>query len=196
MTNLYIVRHGETELNRNKVYQGWIDSKLTEEGKKQCGELRNKLKGIAFDVVITSPLRRAVDSAEIIIGSESKELILCDGFKELNFGQWDAMNYKDIEKAYPEEWKLWSEDWVNYTIPGGENFNMFYERVRISLFEILHKYRDKTVLLVAHEGTLKIITILLLKLNLEHYWNFKFHFGSYGWFEITDDFAVIRNLNC
>lgn len=196
MTNLYVARHGETELNKKKVYQGWIESKLTEEGKKQCGELRNKLKGIAFDVVITSPLRRAVDSAEIIIGNESKELLLCNGFKELNFGQWDNMNYKDIEKSYPEEWKLWSEDWINYTIPGGENFNMFYERVKISLFEILHKYKDKTVLLVSHEGTLKVITILLLKLSLEHYWNFKFHFGSYSWFEITDDFAVIRNLNC
>lgn len=192
---LYVVRHGETNLNKKKVYQGWIESHLTEEGKEQCKLLKNKLSDEKFDVVITSPLKRAVQTSEIIIGRDYDKLISCKAFKELNFGLWEAMHYKEIEKSYPNEWELWGKDWINYTIPGGESFNMFYSRVEIGLKNMLEDYKDKTVLLVSHEGVLKVITIMLLNLTMEHYWRFNFEFGSYSEFHIKDNMAMLKKLN-
>lgn len=196
MTSLYLVRHGETELNKKKVYQGWTDSELTKEGILQCRVLRSKLCEEKFDAVVTSPVKRTITSAQIITGLDTEDLVLCDDFREINFGQWEGMNYKEIERIYPKEWKQWSEDWLNCVIPGGENFNMFAERVKGSLNQILKDYKDKTILIVSHEGTLKIITMLLLQLGFEHYWNFSFDFGKYSKLEIISCFTVIRNLNC
>lgn len=195
MTSLFLVRHGETELNKKKAYQGWIDSELTKEGILQCRVLRSKLCEERFDAVITSPVKRVLTSAQIITGLDTRDLVLFEEFKELNFGQWEGMNYKDIERIYPEEWKLWSKDWVNYAIPGGESFSIFSERVKAGLVQMMQNYKDKTILLVSHEGTLKAITLLLLHLDFEHYWNFSFDFGRYSRLQIIDDFAVVRNIN-
>jgi alpha-ribazole phosphatase len=195
MMKLYVARHGETNLNKKKVYQGWVDSELNEEGIKHCEEIRDKLSCITFDVVITSPLKRAVQSAEIIAGTPHSKFITCDAFKELNFGLWEAMHYKEIEKNYPLEWNLWSEDWVNYTIPHGESFKIFYHRVEQGLKNMLEEYKDSTVLLVSHEGTLKVITTLLLNLGIEYYWRFNFQFGTYSEFHVTNDMAMIKKLN-
>ena len=85
MTNIYLVRHGETELNRKKVYYGWTDVPLTLEGERQCTEVREKLKGIAFDQVITSPLLRTLNSTEIITGLSRDEFKIYKELKEINF---------------------------------------------------------------------------------------------------------------
>lgn len=196
MTSIYIARHGETNLNKEGVYFGWTDEPLNKEGEAQCTIVRQKLKGIAFDTVITSPLKRTVTSAEIISGLDKTSLTIYPELKELNFGKWEKLHYKEIEKNYTEHWHRWIEDWKAVTIPGGESFNSFYERVRLCFEEILEKYNDKTILIVGHEGVLRIITTLLLNLDPEYYWRFTFEFGTWSLFQVQDNYAVIKKINC
>ncbi|MBP2633770.1 MAG: putative phosphoglycerate mutase family protein [Firmicutes bacterium] len=183
MTTIYMVRHGETDLNKQKVYFGWSDVPLNVAGEGQCQALREKLDGIHFDAVITSPLKRTLRSAKII-HEKLENLIICEELKELNFGQWEGLHYTVIEKNYKEEWAGWSADWVNFCIPQGESFALLYQRVKACFLKLLDRYRNQTILLVGHAGVLKIISLLIMDLPLDEYWNISFEFGTYKVFAV------------
>ena len=195
MINLYMARHGETKSNQKKVYYGWTDVPLTRNGVKQCEGLRDKLCNVNFDVVISSSLERALNSAEITGDVKREYIAVYDGLKELNFGKWEELHYKDIEEKYNEDWNSWIHDWENFCIPEGESFSELYKRVKICLYEILEKYKDKTVLLVCHQGTLRIISTLLLNMKVSDYWSFTFEFGMFTLFEIQEDLTIIKKIN-
>ena len=184
MTNIYLARHGETELNKKKVYYGFTDIALNSNGEAQCQVLKQKLMNVNFDIVITSPLIRTVNSAEIITGINKDEIHKYEELKELNFGKWEGMHYKEVEKQYPIEWKAWCDDWQGYSIPEGERFNDFYNRVETCFNKIKEEITGKTVLIVGHEGALKVIALQLLGLKVEDYWTITFKFGEYKHFPI------------
>ncbi|HEY5583286.1 MAG TPA: alpha-ribazole phosphatase [Ruminiclostridium sp.] len=184
MTNIYLVRHGETELNKKKVYYGWTDVPLTLEGEAECKVVGEKLKDIYFQAVITSPLIRTISSSEIITGLNKDEFKIYEELKEINFGIWEKLHYTEIEKAYREEWLKWSKDWQGYCLPEGESFNSFYNRVKLCFNNILEKYKGKTILIVGHQGALKIIATLILNLKVEDFWTLTFQSGSYSHFQI------------
>jgi alpha-ribazole phosphatase len=183
MTTIYMVRHGETDLNKQKVYFGWSDVALNADGVGQCQELKKKLEGVHFDAVVTSPLKRTLLSAEIIHGMLD-DLVICEELKELNFGQWEGLHYTEIERSYKAQWELWSADWVNFCIPKGESFAFFYQRVKACFLKLLDRYRNQTILIVGHAGVLKIISLIILDLPLVEYWNSSFDFGTYKVFEV------------
>jgi alpha-ribazole phosphatase len=222
MINLYLARHGQTEMNKKKVYYGWSDVPIDEDGLKQCKHVAEKLLDIEFDVVISSSLKRAYTSANIICRNldaekveienkcplhkneipsnfeslqKDKKILKYDELKEINFGKWEGMHYTEVKESFCEEWALWSKDWINYCIPEGESFQMLYKRVEACFNKILLENQDKT-LLVAHEGTLKIIATILLKMKIEDYWSFRFEYGKYSHFEIHQELAVIKKINC
>lgn len=195
MINLYMARHGETKSNQKKVYYGWTDVPLTQNGVKQCEGLRDKLHPVNFDVVISSSLERALNSAEIIGDVNRNEIVVYDGLKELNFGKWEELHYKDIEEKYNDDWNSWTHDWENFCIPEGESFSELYKRVKKCLYEILEKYKDKTILLVCHQGTLRIISTILLNMKVSDCWAFTFEFGMFTLLEIQEDMTIIKKIN-
>mgnify|MGYP001347473781 CR=1 FL=1 len=184
MTNIYLVRHGETELNKKKVYYGWTDVPLTLHGEAQCQIVKEKLKNIVFQVVITSPLIRTIHSSEIITGLTKDEFKICPELKEINFGKWEKLHYSEIEQTYNEEWLSWAKDWQGFCIPEGESFNLFYKRIKLCFDKIIETYKGKTILIVGHQGALKIIATLILNLKVEEFWTFAFKFGTYSLFQI------------
>ncbi len=195
MTNIYMARHGSTDLNKAGIYFGWTDDPLNDEGKVQCGNIRQKLEVIKFDAVITSPLKRTVESSKIITGLDKGSLDIYGELKELNFGKWEKLHYKEIQEYYSEDWQHWVEDWKNFPIPEGESFDSFYQRVKLCFEGLLKKYKDKTILIVGHQGVLRIMATLLLKLDPEYYWRFTFEFGTWSLFQVDDDFALIKKIN-
>ncbi|WP_085829418.1 histidine phosphatase family protein [Clostridium massiliodielmoense] len=199
MTSLYLARHGESELNTKKVYFGVTNCELTSKGILECNNLNKKLSQLNeldFDVIITSSLKRAIDSCKIIANCSYKDLIIFEEFKELDFGKWEGLSYKEITKIYPKEWDQWLKDWKNAYPTEGENFKTFYKRVKNALEFILKEYKDKKILLVCHQGTLRVITSILLGLDEDGYWRFSFEYGMYSLFEIVDDFAILKKINC
>ncbi|SEJ27983.1 alpha-ribazole phosphatase [Propionispira arboris] len=184
--NIYVVRHGETEYNRRKVYFGWSDICLNETGRKQCITLKEELTYVKFDEIWASPSIRTMETAKII--TRGQALKIEDRFRELNFGEWEGLHYLTIEKQYPVEWKAWGDDWQHYCLPGGESFMDFYERVKNAWNElksqVVRQKEIKNVLLTVHGGTLKVITLLEKKLPLKAYWQIKFPLATYDIFKI------------
>jgi len=196
MTNLFLVRHGETALNTKGVYYGLIDCELTEVGIEQVNNLAARLPRLQFDAILASPLKRALQTAAILSGLNEEQIIIDEGLMELNFGEWEGKAAEEIQATHPDEWQLWANDWRNYPPPGGESFQELEERVRFSLTELLHTYQDKNVLLVSHNSCLRIIMASLLKVGEQGFWNFTFEQGAYSWLEVSDGHCTIRKINC
>lgn len=195
MIKLYMVRHGTTDYNKKGLYNGWTNTTINLEGYEQCLILKEKLLGIKFDKIITSTLDRTIKSSEIITDNKT-ELIILEELKEINFGIWEGMNYRDIEKQYPLEWDNWQRQWISYRIPQGESFESFYARVERCFESLLKNCENQCILLVTHEGVMKVITTLLLNMKKEDFWHFSFDFGCYSYYEIYEDFCTIKKINC
>lgn len=196
MTLLYLVRHGETVLNEKGVYYGWTDCGLSDHGLEQSQSLAETLKDVSFDLVVSSPLKRAKDTAILVGGIDPGKIKFDHRLKELNFGDWEGRHYQEIQETSSEEWKLWLADWKNASPPGGESFSDLYRRVCDCIKSLLEDYKGKIILVVAHHGCLRIILSVLLGMSEDGYWHFSFQQGKYTLLEIQDGFCIVKKINC
>ena len=194
MTSVYLVRHGETDYNKNRCYYGWTDCSLAQEGIEQSEVLRSTFFNIEYDVMISSDLKRAVETANIIKGS-TKELLIDKRLRELNFGKWEGKSYKEVETAYPDHWNLWIEDYENAAPTEGESFMTMYNRVSQCMDEMLDRYKDKSLVIVSHNGSLRVIAAYLLGLPLDKTWCFNFDHGKYSLLEVNEGHCHIKGIN-
>ena len=101
-----LVRHGEIPSNVNKVYAGRSPENLTEKGVRQAQDVANKLLSFNVGAIFTSPIQRAVQTAEIIRSKINAELITITAFRELEMGPWEGLSENDIAIQYPKEWVI------------------------------------------------------------------------------------------
>ncbi len=138
---IYIVRHGQTDINKEGRYCGRMDVDLNETGIKEAHILKEKLAGINFDIVFCSPLKRAIETAKIIT---DHKLIIDDRLIERNNGKIEGMNKNNI----PKDVNFNSDD-DKYGI---EKISLFRGRIYSFINDILEKYPGKEVLVVTHAG--------------------------------------------
>ena len=195
-TELYLIRHGETELNTKGVYYGWTDCGLSEKGVMQSEDLADILQNVSFDAVISSSLVRAVITAAIVSGYTPDEIIKDDRLRELNFGDWEGLHHSEVKENHKEAWEKWGSDWKNAAPPRGESFFEIFSRVKSSIEDILTEYKGKSVLIVSHQGAMRIIPMILLGLTADAYWSFTAEQGRYSHYEIDDTgHCIIRRIN-
>lgn len=140
--NLYVLRHGQTNYNREGKFQGRVDTVLNELGEKQVEEIAKELRKISFDVVISSPLTRAIQTAKRVT---DKQILLDDRIIERSFGLLEGKkSVADYEENY-EKYKI-------------ESMESLIKRVNDFLNEIENRYSQKqNVLVVAHEAVSQVI---------------------------------------
>jgi broad specificity phosphatase PhoE len=152
MTTIYIARHGQTENNLNRRFSGWIDTPLTSNGVEDAKSSGTKLSGKKIDQIISSDLGRAFATAYIIsrvIGFE-KDIKTDKGLREMNYGDFANVPYSKYPNMTPLENAF-------YVSPNGESLAQSQQRVINSVKSIASDNPDKTILLVAHDGTINAI---------------------------------------
>ncbi|WP_125153208.1 alpha-ribazole phosphatase [Clostridium rectalis] len=169
--NIFLLRHGETEHNMKKLYYGKLDALLNEQGIKQAEIVKERLKNIRFNAVYTSEMKRAVDTAKIVLKDKKYKIIKDSRINEMDLGIFEGKSYKEIEKLYPEEWKNWCENWKEFAPPKGESFIQFYGRIK-SFFEDILKLKEENILIVTHGGVIKNIYSYIMEENLDMFWKF------------------------
>lgn len=134
---IYLVRHGETEWNRERRLQGQQDSPLTEKGREQAQRagllLRELIDNPEQYPVYASPLSRARDTAAIIshaLDLDPDRLRIDDLLKEIKFGAWEGMTFDEIAAADPDNWRRFHEDRWNFAPPRGESYAIMAQRSR------------------------------------------------------------------
>ena len=161
---LYIVRHGETEWNVIKRFQGQLNTPLTEKGMEKLRETGKKLENVLFDEVYTSELGRTVASAEIILnenrGYRNKKLELkkLAELNEVYFGVWQGLTYKEVFLKYPEEANNYFYNVKNYKAENveAENLKDALERFLKGINKILNRHKSGNILVVTHGTVLEM----------------------------------------
>ncbi len=155
-TLLSTVRHGLTELNRDKRVGGRYDAPLIEEGRRQAQEANGRFDGTSFDVVISSPLSRALETAEIIAGVGREDIVVDEGSTERSFGEMEGLTPAQVRERLPQV-RYVRIGHVDYSLnpPDGETFEQLHERARRFLDRTLKLHGGKKVILFGHENFLQ-----------------------------------------
>jgi probable phosphoglycerate mutase len=176
---LLLVRHGETEWNRQTKFQGQIDVPLNDNGRKQSQHAAEFLKDVPIDFAVTSPMSRPKETAEIILQYHPDvQLELNVELSEISHGLWEGKLEAEIEQMYPGELQRWRETPDLVQMPEGENLEQVWSRAIAAWNEIVktaaaESPQSKTGLVVAHDATNKVILCYLLGLKLEDFWKIK-----------------------
>ncbi len=173
VTRVYLVRHGETEWNNMRRYQGCSDIVLNINGRRQAELLQHRFREIPLEAAYASDLKRAQETAKTIIAPHGLKLNLDTGLRETNFGDWEGLNHQEIIAAFPKEWHEWRCDPGNRAVPGGESFKQVKNRVQATFNKIIEKEQGKNILLVAHGGSLRALICSVLGLKLNFIWRFR-----------------------
>jgi probable phosphoglycerate mutase len=160
---LYCVRHGETEFNLGHRIQAQFDSALSALGRKQCEAVAEALAGVPCDAVITSPLRRARDTAQYIADRLKLELRLEPRLMEINAGIFQGHSWHELDERFPEEAARWKSQDPDYRIPGGESRRDLMTRTG-EAFRAIRQAGYSNVIVVAHGGSLSAAFKALLEI--------------------------------
>ena len=167
--NIWITRHGQTNWNTMKKLQGQTDIELNETGMKQAKVTANLVKNEKIDLIITSPLKRASETARIINESFNVPIIKDERLMERNFGKCEGTtkdDRKDLKRIYPEINDVWNYN-KDINFNDMETMKEFCNRIYEFLDETIRKYKDKNILIVTHGGTSVVIKCYFMKYPLE-----------------------------
>ena len=193
---LIFVRHGQTDLNLKKVYQGKINASLNQNGINEAIEIKNKLKNIKINKVYTSPLNRTIQTMNIILENREDIPIKMDSrIEEIDFGDWDTIPYDKVMIGYEKEYENFLNDYESFTFPNGESFNSFYNRCADFLDDIIDVESKDRVLIVAHGGVIRAFLCYLLKLPKNMFYSFSVKQGCYSKVLIYEGINLIDEIN-
>jgi len=168
---IYLVRHGETEWNRIRRFQGRSNLPLNQEGIKQVNALALALKNKPLNAIYTSPLLRAFETARLIkVFHPSIPIFEEKGLIEMDLGEFDGMKAQDWAEQYPDFRKAWNENPASVQMPGGESLKEVQTRAKDTLERITRIYSpDSSILLSSHNFVNLTILCDLLEIPLHRF---------------------------
>ena len=170
-TEIYLVRHGETDWNKEGKFQGCTDISLSKEGIQQAHLLKDTLNN-DFDYIYTSPLSRAAQTAEILCENHKKiKPVIIPDLREINFGAWEGLTIMQIREQYPAEYQAWRTDEEHANLIGGDlTLRNASNRAKDAILKLAEKHAGKKIVVVAHGGILKaaLIGIFDWKMTMYH----------------------------
>lgn len=177
---LYMIRHGETDWNRQKKMQGQSDIVLNEKGRVAAQKTGEGLQKVSFDLGITSPLKRAKETAEIILNGREIPLLEEQRIMEIGFGEGEGLAcVKDKQSKEPDpNFNYFFARPESYVPPkGGESFEELYRREAAFLEELFANpaYQDSTILISTHGAALCGLLRILKKNPVEKFWQGGLH---------------------
>ncbi|MBQ5696553.1 MAG: histidine phosphatase family protein [Clostridium sp.] len=157
-TIIYLTRHGETEWNIEKRLQGRGDSPLTKYGIQRAKELRDRIKNIDIDVIYSSPIKRALNTANILRGNKNIDIVTDDSLMEMCFGDYEGKKIDIVQEENPSwDINLIMQGNVEICAPNGENLKEVRERISKLMNKIIAENMGKSILIVTHGITLKAL---------------------------------------
>jgi ribonuclease H / adenosylcobalamin/alpha-ribazole phosphatase len=155
-TTTVLLRHGQTLMSVQKRYVGRSDVPLTDLGVRQAVAAAKRLASAGLDVIVTSPLRRTVQTAEEVAAATGAPVVADEGFRETDFGAWEGLTFAEVRERWPAEMTAWLAD-PAVPPPGGESFTEVSERVTAALARVLAARERQAVLIVSHVTPIKML---------------------------------------
>ncbi len=193
MGKLILIRHGQTDMNKDGIYYGRLDVPINATGRKQAEKACEILKefNLDYDKIYSSTMKRAFETAGIV-NYKNLEIEKSSLIRELDFGIFEGFTYDEIMKKFPEEMKKCEADWKNYSYVNGENPIMLQKRA-VEFAESLDK--SKNNLVITHWGIICSLLSWYISGGLDGYWKFKIKNGGIAVIDFDGDFPVLSGFN-
>ena len=194
MTTVYLIRHGQTAWNREEVFRGRADIPLNDTGRKEALLTGQYLRGVKVGSVYSSPLSRAVETAEAIARHQGKEVQILDGLIDIDFGRWQGVSHEGVRERYGELYRQWKDTPHLVRFPGGESLEEVRERALREIHEAIQTHAVETLVMVSHRVVNKVVICGLLGLDNSHFWEIGQDTDCINVLEFGEGFTL-RRLN-
>lgn len=195
-TSIWLVRHGQTNYNRERRYQSRSDSPLTTYGLQQIAALESRLQRIPFGVALVSPAQRTMRTAEAILaGRRGVTMLIEPAWAETNHGRWEGLTYREVLARYPEEARArWAEG-INGRAAGGESLAEVDARVASGWQDLLRIYRGGRILVVTHATPIQLILCETMGMAPSNHWRWRIDLGSITALDVYGSSVITRMVN-
>jgi len=194
MAELILARHGETVWNVETIYRGRTDVNLDEVGIEQAELLGKYLSIWELEAIYSSPLGRAIDTANIIARYQKIGVHIVEGLIDFDYGEWQSLPEQEAKRLYPTLHNEWHNNPHKVRMPGGESLEDVRRRAIEVINDVLSKYQG-SVVLVSHRVVNKVLICSLLGLDNSYFWNIKQDVGGITIFNYVDGRFVLTKHN-
>jgi broad specificity phosphatase PhoE len=153
VTTIFLARHGETDWNNQRRWQGHADRPLNDVGREQARELAETLAGRTIDVVYSSDLIRAYETARIVADRLGLPVEVDVGLREVDVGDWSGRAHDEVENTDPEGFRRWQGGGKGWS--GGESYEEMGSRVVGTVLRLAESHPGQTILIVSHGGSIR-----------------------------------------
>ncbi|HWQ15222.1 MAG TPA: histidine phosphatase family protein [Roseiflexaceae bacterium] len=194
-TSIWLVRHGQTQLNKERRYQGAGDSPLTLYGRLQTEALARRLRRIPFHVALVSPVERARLTAEAILAGRHIPVVEDARWAEVHHGRWEGLTFAEVAARFPDEVEARFGDLLNGRVEGGESLAEVYERVAAAWDSLPRERPGGRILVVTHATPIQLALCAINSLPATLHWRWRVDLGSLTAVDIYAAGPIVRMVN-
>lgn len=194
MTTIILARHGETEWNAEEIFRGRVDVDLNETGIREAELLAEHLSYMTIAAVYSSPLKRALQTAEMIARHHDVKVEVSPQLIDLDYGEWQGLSHETVRDRYGQLYHEWLNNPQLVKMPAGESLDDVRRRA-ISLVEDITAKVEGAIVLVSHRVVHKVLICALLALDISHFWNIRIDTAGISVFAYEDDRFVLTRHN-
>jgi len=169
MVEIYIARHGLTESNKKKIYMGRSEEGLSQEGAVQAKNLARSLHAIGIKRIYSSPIRRALETAQIVGTILKAPIEIEEDFKEMELGSWAGLAEEEVSRKFPDDYRLWNTRPVDLVLPNRETLGELKSRILRTILKIKGKDSEFPVLVITHVALIRCLLIHFEGLDMNLY---------------------------
>jgi probable phosphoglycerate mutase len=171
MTRLILIRHGETDWNVERRWQGQADVPLNARGRRQAAQVAQSLADVGITAIVSSDLSRAAETAQALAYATGLSVHYDPRLREICQGEWEGQSIEKIQANYSEQLRQRNENPAAIAAPGGETATQVLERLLDAVEEIRQDYPDATVAVVSHGYALALLTAHYRHIPIEKAWD-------------------------
>lgn len=161
-TRIYLIRHGATPSTEEDRFSGAENVHISDEGREQVTRLAQRLQDDRIDAIYSSPLDRTMETANILAQPHGLTPIPKEGLREISHGHWEGLLRSEVEERFGEEYEAWESDPFTFAPEGGDSGISALARALPVIREIVVKHKNKTVIVVSHKATIRLLISSLL----------------------------------
>lgn len=194
MTTIMLIRHGDTDWNVGEIFRGRADVELNEAGVRQAQLLARYLEGVPMEAVYSSPLKRALRTAEIVAAPHGLDVIASQELVDFHFGAWQGMSHDAVRDEFKALYYEWLKNPHRVRILGGETLDEVKRRAGRLINEVIAT-NEGTVALVSHRAIHKVLICSLLGLDNSHFWDIELDTCGVTTFVHVDGRFILKKHN-
>jgi phosphoserine phosphatase len=195
MTKIYLVRHGQTDWNKELVFRGRKDIPLNELGNMEAQSIAHVLKKEKIDAIYASPLKRAIQTARQtsqILGIKIEPIA---EFIDINYGKWEGLTFSEVQNRYKEQYTLWEKSPEKVRFPGGETLEEARDRSFIAFNSIIKNNPNKSLLIISHRVINKLLLCAILDIDNSNFWRIRQDTACINVVEFSHEMFILEKMN-